>query len=173
MSPPAPRAVVWPVKQSKLIWRKAPKWNQSSPIQPSTIGLIGAATFSAGCGFTSAITTVKPSYELPSIPTRPFDSGHVLHEPVDGVVGVGRVIDLAGVERPSQRPRHHVVPFRSVLAAHVLEHADVAVGDEHLVALRQRRQHATRIRSARCAAPRCTASASAGSARSWRPSARR
>jgi hypothetical protein len=39
------------------------------------MGLSGAATLSAGCGWTSAITTVNPSYELPSIPTRPFDSG--------------------------------------------------------------------------------------------------
>ena len=29
----------------------------------------------AGCGSTRAITTVNPSYELPSMPTRPFDSG--------------------------------------------------------------------------------------------------
>ena len=72
---PLARPALWPAKKSKLGWRKAPKWNQSSPIQPSTIGLIGAATFSAGCGLTSAITTVKPSYELPSMPTRPFDSG--------------------------------------------------------------------------------------------------
>ncbi len=75
--------------------------------------------------------------------------GHVLHQPVDRVVGVGRVIDAARVERPAQRAGHHVVALRSVLAAHVLEHADVAVGDEHLVALRQRRQHVRRLRCAR------------------------
>src|SRR5439155_20894001 len=50
-------------------------WNQSSPIQPSTMGLIGAATFNAGCGLTSAMTTVNPSYELASMPILPLDSG--------------------------------------------------------------------------------------------------
>ncbi len=39
------------------------------------MGLSGTAALSAGCGLTSAITTVKPSYELPTMPTRPFDSG--------------------------------------------------------------------------------------------------
>ena len=58
-----------------LICRKAPLWNQSSPFQPSTIGFIGTATFSAGCGFTSAISGRKPSYEMPMMPTRPFVSG--------------------------------------------------------------------------------------------------
>jgi hypothetical protein len=45
----------------RLIWRNAPWWNQSSPIQPSTIGFIGTEAFSAGCGFTSAIRGRKPS----------------------------------------------------------------------------------------------------------------
>ena len=44
-----------------MVWRKAPLWNQSSPIQPSTIGFIGTATLSAGCGLTSAISGRKPS----------------------------------------------------------------------------------------------------------------
>ena len=56
-------------------WRNAPLWNQSSPIQPSTIGFIGTLTLSAGCGFTSAISGRKPSYEMPRMPTFPFDSG--------------------------------------------------------------------------------------------------
>ena len=50
-------------------------WNQSSPFQPSTIGFIGTETLSAGCGFTSAISGRKPSYEMPRMPTLPFDSG--------------------------------------------------------------------------------------------------
>ena len=70
--------------------------------------------------------------------------GHVLHQPLDRVVGVGGVIGRRRVQRPAQRAREHVVALRAVLAAHVLEHADVAVGDEHLVALRQRRQHVRR-----------------------------
>ena len=44
-----------------LIWRNAPLWNQSSPIQPSTIGFMGTATFRAGCGLTTAISGVNPS----------------------------------------------------------------------------------------------------------------
>ena len=50
-------------------------WNQSSPIQPSTIGFIGTATLSAGCGLTSAISGRKPSYEMPRMPTLPLLSG--------------------------------------------------------------------------------------------------
>jgi hypothetical protein len=56
-------------------WRKAPLWNQSSPIQPSTIGFIGTDTLSAGWGSKSAMSGVKPSYEMPRMPTLPFDSG--------------------------------------------------------------------------------------------------
>src|SRR3954469_23348864 len=56
-------------------WRNAPLWNQSSPFQPSTIGENGTATLSAGCGCTTDITTVYPSYDPPMVPTRPFDSG--------------------------------------------------------------------------------------------------
>ncbi len=71
------------------------------------------------------------------MPTLPFDLGQVLHQPVDGVVGVGGVVDLAGVERAAQRARHHVLAFGAVLAAHVLEHADIAAAHEHLITLRQ------------------------------------
>ena len=40
--------------------KNVPLWNQSSPIQPSTIGDCGTAAFSAGCGLISAISAVKP-----------------------------------------------------------------------------------------------------------------
>src|SRR5882757_2864483 len=56
-------------------WRKAPLWNQSSPIQPSTMGFMGTETLSAGCGLTSAINGRKPSYEMPRMPTLPLLSG--------------------------------------------------------------------------------------------------
>ena len=79
--------------------------------------------------------------------------GHVLHEPVDRVVRVGRMIDGARVQRSLERPGHHVVAFRPILAAHVLEHADVAVHHEDLVALRQRPEHPRRWRPLR--SPRC------------------
>ena len=97
----------------------------------------------------------------------------VLHQPVDGVVGVGHVVGGRRIQRPAHRPRHHVVAFRFVLAAHVLEDADVAVGDEHLVALRQDGEHVRALVARRYAWRRCRECASAGSARPWRPWARR
>ena len=53
-------------------------WNQSSPIQPSTIGFMGTEHLSAGCGLNSDISGRKPLYEIPMVPTRPFDSGTFL-----------------------------------------------------------------------------------------------
>ena len=107
-------------------------WNQSSPIQPSTIGFIGTDTFSAGCGLTSAIRGRKPSYEIPRMPTLPLRLRDVLHQPVDGVVGVGRVIDRRLVLRAAQGPVHDVVPLGAVLAADVLHDADVAALQDHI-----------------------------------------
>ena len=65
-------------------------------------------------------------------PDLPVALRNVLHEPVDRVVGVGRVIDRRRVLRPAQRTVHHVVAFRAVLAADVLDHADVAALDDHV-----------------------------------------
>ncbi len=56
--------------------------------------------------------------------------GDVLHQPVDGVVRVGGVVHRRRVQRPVHRPVHHVVALGTVLAAHVLHHADVAVLDD-------------------------------------------
>ena len=56
----------------------------------------------------------------------------MLHEPVDGVVGIGGVIDGRRVERAAHGAVHHVVAFGSVLAADILHHADVAGIDDHL-----------------------------------------
>ena len=44
------------------------------------------------------------------------------------------------IERPLERPRHHVVAFGAVLAAHVLIHDDVAGGHSGVVHLRYRRR---------------------------------
>ena len=71
----------------------------------------------------------------------PVRFGRVLHQPIDGVLGVGRVVGRRGVERAADRPGHQVVALGPVLAAHVLEDADVAARDEYLVALRQDGQH--------------------------------
>ncbi len=59
--------------------------------------------------------------------------GHILHQPVDGVVGVGALVDPAVVERPGDRPVHHERAFRIVEAADVLLDDDVTVVDELLV----------------------------------------
>ena len=63
----------------------------------------------------------------------------VLDQPVDGVVRVGRVVDRRVVQRAAHGARHHVVAFGAVFAAHVLEHADVAILDEGIVAFAQHR----------------------------------
>ncbi len=69
----------------------------------------------------------------------------ILHQPVDGVPGIGGMVDLAGIERPTQRARHHVIAFGTVLAAHVLKHTDVAAFHEDVVAGRQQVLHMRRV----------------------------
>src|ERR1700722_8194952 len=53
----------------------------------------------------------------------------VLHQPVDGVVSVGCMVDRGRVPRPAQRTIHDVVALRSVLAAYILDHPNVAAFD--------------------------------------------
>ena len=115
-----------------ICWRKAPLWNQSSPIQPSTIGFIGTDTLSAGCGFDERHQRQEAVVGDPEDADAAVALRHVLHQPVDGVVGVGRVIDRRRVLRPAQRAVHHVVALGAVLPAHVLDHADVAALDDHV-----------------------------------------
>ncbi len=69
------RVASWSWMYGIICCRNAPLWNQSSPIQPSTIGFIGTDTFNAGCGLTSAISGRNPSYEMPRMPTLPLVSG--------------------------------------------------------------------------------------------------
>ena len=86
----------------------------------------------------------------------------VLHQPVNRVVGVGRVIDGRRIQRSVQRTVHHVVPLGSMLAPNVLHDADVpAVHDDvggvvvaaedwpKMRALRVARQHVGVVRRAR------------------------
>lgn len=68
----------------------------------------------------------------------------VFHQPIDGVPGIGGMVDLAGIERATQRPGHHVLAFRAVLAAHILEHADITAFHEHVIACRQQVLHMRR-----------------------------
>ena len=55
---------------------------------------------------------------------------HIPGQPLDGVPGVGGMIDRGRIERAGQRAVHHVIAFRPILAAHVLHHADVAAFDD-------------------------------------------
>jgi len=51
---------------------------------------------------------------------------NIFHQPLDGVVGVGGMIDRCGIQRAAQRARQSHSRPRSVLAADVLDNADVA-----------------------------------------------
>src|SRR2546427_8179608 len=55
---------------------------------------------------------------------------NIFHEPFDGVVRVGRVIDRSGIERTAQRARHYIVALGAVLAAYVLDDADVTTFED-------------------------------------------
>ena len=57
---------------------------------------------------------------------------HVLHEPVDRVVGVGGLIDGGRILWPAQGAIHYVVALGAVLASHVLHDADIAILDDHI-----------------------------------------
>src|SRR6266550_6550922 len=56
--------------------------------------------------------------------------GRVFYEPVDGVVGVGGVVYLRRVEGAAEGAVHDVVALGAVLAADVLDDADVAALDD-------------------------------------------
>ena len=62
----------------------------------------------------------------------PFDLGHVFDQPVDGVVGVSRLIDWGGVEGAVEGPVHHVVALAAVFAANVLHDSNVAAFEDGL-----------------------------------------
>jgi len=49
---------------------------------------------------------------------------------IDGVVGVGGVIDRGGIQRAVSGASHDIVAFGVVFAADVLDDADVAVFDD-------------------------------------------
>ena len=76
---------------------------------------------------------------------------NILHQPVDGVVSVRGVIDGGRVLRPVQRPVHDVVALRAVLAAHVLDHADVTAFDDHIGRIVVALQDRTQVRTLRVA----------------------
>ncbi len=55
---------------------------------------------------------------------------NVFHQPVDRVIGVGGMIDRRGIQRAAQGARHHVIAFGAILAADVLDNADVAAFED-------------------------------------------
>jgi hypothetical protein len=55
---------------------------------------------------------------------------HVLHEPVDRVVGIGAFVDLQACIGRAQRTLHHERALALVPSAYVLEHEHVAVFGE-------------------------------------------
>ncbi len=74
----------------------------------------------------------EPVVGDPEYPHPPVALRHVLHQPIDRVVRVGRVIHGRRILRPAQGPVHHVVPLGPVLPSHVLHHPDVPALDDHL-----------------------------------------
>ena len=59
------------------------------------------------------------------MPTFAVVIGNVLHEPVDGVVSIGRFVDVLGRGFGFQDGAHvHERSFRAVFAAHILERED-------------------------------------------------
>ena len=86
----------------------------------------------------------------PDHPHSPIRLRHILHQPVDRVVRIGRIIGPARVvARLHRRRRHQIRPLRPVLPAHILIHPDVPRLDEPLIAQRQGLDHARAVRSLR------------------------
>src|ERR1700761_5056045 len=54
---------------------------------------------------------------------------NVLHQPVDGVVGIGGVVYWRGVLGAVEGAVHHIVALGAVFTADVLNYADVSVFD--------------------------------------------
>ena len=52
--------------------------------------------------------------------------GHILHQPVNRVPRIIRVVRSIGVQRPRRRRSHYIIALRAVLATHILKNANVA-----------------------------------------------
>src|SRR4051812_37228199 len=57
---------------------------------------------------------------------------NILHQPVDGVISIGSVIDRCGIEWAVQWAIHHVITLGVVFSAHVLHYPDVSALHDHL-----------------------------------------
>ena len=71
--------------------------------------------------------TWKPGCEMPIMPTRPLWFGDVRQQPLDGVVGVGALVDVLRALGRIERPHLLELAFRQVAAARVLVDEDEAV----------------------------------------------
>ncbi len=52
---------------------------------------------------------------------------HLLHEPIDGVVGVGALVDGLGILFVARHSRHHKGPLRLETPANVLKHEEISL----------------------------------------------
>src|SRR5262249_6378969 len=57
---------------------------------------------------------------------------NVFHEPRDGVIRVGRMVDGRWVQRSAQWTIYDVVSFGTVLAAYILDDTDVTAFQDHV-----------------------------------------
>ena len=80
-------------------WRKAPLWNQSSPRQPSTMGFMGTEIFERGMRMQQRHEGQESVVGNSEDADLAVGFRHVLHQPIDGVVGVGGIVGLRGIER--------------------------------------------------------------------------
>ena len=64
------------------------------------------------------------------MPDAPVVIGNVLDQPVDGVVGVGALVNLLRGHFQLMRPHVDELPLRHALAAHILKNDDVVCAGE-------------------------------------------
>src|SRR5256885_11363422 len=73
----------------------------------------------------------------------------VLDKPVDGVPGIGCMIDRRGVLRAAHGAIDDVIPLGAMLAAHVLHDAQVAAFQDHVerVVIARSEEHTSELQS--------------------------
>ena len=62
----------------------------------------------------------------------PIRLRHMLHQPVNRVICIRRLIHRRGIQRPVQRPVHHIIALAAILAANILHHADIPALNDRL-----------------------------------------
>ncbi len=56
----------------------------------------------------------------------PIRLGNILHQPVNRVVSIGRLVHWSRIQRPMNRPVHHIVALAPILPANILHHANIS-----------------------------------------------